>query len=87
MEKERLKTLIESMGSGLLMFGREGTVNLVNGVFEKTFGFSKEELDGKTFKSIGLPADIENLIEDVFMTEQVIEKQIRIDVGVTIILI
>lgn len=81
MEKERLKTLIESMGSGLLMFGREGTVNLVNGVFEKTFGFSKEELDGKTYKSIGLPADIENLIEDVFMTEQVIEKQIRIDVG------
>ena len=24
MEKERLKTLVESMGSGLLMFGREG---------------------------------------------------------------
>ena len=30
MEKERLKTLIESMGSGLLMFGRGGTVNLLN---------------------------------------------------------
>ncbi len=73
MEKERLKTLIESMGSGLLMFGREGTVNLVNGVFENTFGFLKEELIGKTFKTIGLPSDIENLIEDVFMTEQVHE--------------
>jgi two-component system, OmpR family, phosphate regulon sensor histidine kinase PhoR len=79
MEKERLKTLIESMGSGLLMFGREGSVNLVNGVFEKTFGFSKEELIGKTFKTIGLPTEIENLIEDVFMTEQVHEKQVRID--------
>ncbi len=81
MEKERLKTLVESMGSGLLMFGREGTVNLVNGVFEKTFGYSKEELVGETFKSIGLPTNIENLIEDVFMTEQVIEKQVRIEVG------
>ena len=81
MEKERLKTLIESMGSGLLMFGREGSVNLVNGVFEKTFGFSKEEPIGKTFKTIGLPIEIEDLIEDVFMTEQVHEKQVRIDSG------
>lgn len=81
MEKERLKTLVESMGSGLLMFGREGSVNLVNGVFEKTFGFSKEELVGQTFKSIALPSDIESLIEDVFMTEQVHEKQVRVEVA------
>ena len=79
MEKERLKTLIESMGSGLLMFGREGSVNLVNGVFEKAFGFSKEELIGKTLKTIGLPVDIESLIEDVFMTEQVREKHVRLE--------
>ncbi|WP_203246672.1 two-component system histidine kinase PnpS [Sporosarcina beigongshangi] len=79
MEKERLKTLIESMGSGLLMFGRGGTVNLFNEVFKKTFGLSEHEVVGKTFKDIGLPIAIENLIEDVFMTEQVHAKQIRID--------
>ncbi|WP_342505420.1 ATP-binding protein [Sporosarcina sp. FSL K6-2383] len=79
MEKERLKTLIESMGSGLLMFGRGGTVNLFNEVFKKTFGLSEREVVGKTFKEIGLPIAIENLIEDVFMTEQVRAKQIRID--------
>lgn len=78
MEKERLKTLIESMGSGLLMFGREGSVNLVNGVFEKTFGYKRDELVGKTFKEIGLPNGIERLIEDVFLTEHVHECQIRI---------
>ncbi|MFS0689109.1 two-component system histidine kinase PnpS [Sporosarcina sp. 179-K 8C2 HS] len=77
MEKERLKTLIESMGNGLLMFGREGSVNLVNGVFEKTFGFKRDELIGKTFMEIGLPQGIEGLIEDVFLTEQVHERQIR----------
>ena len=79
MEKERLNTLIESMGSGLLMFGRGGTVNLLNDVFKKTFGLSEDEVVGKTFKDIGLPIAIENLIEDVFMTEQVRAKQIRID--------
>ncbi|MFC5604408.1 two-component system histidine kinase PnpS [Sporosarcina koreensis] len=77
MEKERLKTLIESMGNGLLMFGREGSVNLVNGVFEKTFGYNRDELIGKTFMEIGLPQGIESLIEDVFLTEQVHERQIR----------
>ncbi len=81
MEKERLNTLIESMGSGLLMFGRGGTVNLLNDVFKKTFGLSEDEVVGKTFKDIGLPIAIENLIEDVFMTEQVRAKQIRIDRG------
>ncbi len=81
MERERLKTLVESMGSGLLMFGREGSVNLLNGVFEKTFGLTKDKIVGKTFKDIGLPTDIESLIEDVFMTEQVHAKQVRIDTG------
>lgn len=77
MEKERLKTLIESMGSGLLMFGREGSVNLLNGAFEKTFGLPRDSLIGKTVKEIGLPEGIEALIEDVFLTEQVTERQIR----------
>ena len=69
MEKERQKTLIESMGNGLLMFGREGSVNLSNGVFEKTFGYKQDELIGKTLLEIGLPQGIQKLIEDVFLKE------------------
>ncbi|WP_082294981.1 two-component system histidine kinase PnpS [Sporosarcina ureilytica] len=69
-EKDRLKTLIESMGSGLLMFGRGGAVSLVNGMFRKTFGFEDVEIIGRTVNSIGLPTEIEALIEEVFMTEQ-----------------
>ncbi|MCG7346042.1 cell wall metabolism sensor histidine kinase WalK [Sporosarcina sp. ACRSL] len=78
MEKERMNTLIESMGNGLLMFGREGSVNLLNRMFEKTFGLTKDELVGKTFKEIGLPEGIQKLIEDVYLTEQVHERQLRI---------
>lgn len=80
MEKERLKTLIESMGSGLLMFGRGGSVSLVNGVFRKTFGFETAEVIGKTVNSIGLPNEIESLIEEVFMTEQRRETQVHVEV-------
>ncbi|PIC97583.1 PAS domain-containing sensor histidine kinase [Sporosarcina sp. P26b] len=71
MEQERLKTLVSSIGSSLLMFGRHGAVNLVNRVFEETFHRDGEELMGKTFKDIGLPSDIEIEIEKIFLTEEV----------------
>ncbi|WP_040286202.1 two-component system histidine kinase PnpS [Sporosarcina koreensis] len=79
MEKERLKTLIESIGSSLLMLGRGGTVNLMNGVFAQTFHTSSQELIGKSFKEIGLPAEAEQLIENVFLSEQVHERPIRLN--------
>lgn len=78
MEKERLNTLVESMGSGLLMFGREGSVNLVNGVFKETFGFTNENIIGKTINMIDLPGDIKSLIEEVHMMEQPRAKQVRL---------
>lgn len=84
MEKERLKTLVESMGSGLLMFGREGSVNLVNGVFKETFGFSDKNIIGKTINTIDLPIEIKELIDEVFMTEQSREKQVRLTEGASL---
>lgn len=78
MEKERLKTLIESMGSGLLMFGRGGTVNLVNEVFRKTLGFKDAKILGETVSTLGLPVEIETLIENVFMTEKSSNTQVNL---------
>lgn len=79
-EKDRLKTLIESMGSGLLMSGRGGTVRLVNGMFRKTFGYEGIEIIGQTINSIGLPNEIEHLIEDVFLTETRLETKVCTEV-------
>ena len=78
MEKERLKTLIESIGSSLLMLGRGGSVNLMNGVFAQTFSASSTDAIGKSYREIGLPVGVAQLIENVFLTEQVHERQIRI---------
>lgn len=79
-EKNRLKTIIESMGSGLLMSGRGGTVRLVNGMFRKTFGYEGIEIIGQTINAIGLPNEIELLIEDVFMTEKRLETKVCTEV-------
>lgn len=78
-EKDRLKTLIESMGSGLLMFGRGGTVRLVNGMFRETFGYENVDMIGKSVAAIGLPNEIEKLIDEVFMTEQRLETQFCVE--------
>lgn len=78
-EKDRLKTLIESMGSGLLMFGRGGTVSLVNGMFREAFNFENEDLIGRTVNSIGLPQEMRTLIENIYMTEQPQKTQVCIE--------
>ncbi|WP_153730640.1 two-component system histidine kinase PnpS [Sporosarcina obsidiansis] len=84
MEQERLKTLISSIGSSLLVFGRQGAVNLVNKVFEETFHRKSEDLMGKTYKDIGLPTDIEKEIETIFLTEEIrsFQSQVHLANGV-----
>lgn len=84
MEQERLKTLISSIGSSLLMFGRQGAVNLVNRVYEETFDKNSKELIGRTYKDIGLPADIEREIEAIFLTEEKrsFQSKVYLDDGV-----
>ncbi len=77
-EEERLKTLIENMGSALIMIGREGNVSIVNGQFLKGFNLSFDEVRGKNFITLGLPEKIEKFIDHVFLTESPYTKQIEI---------
>ncbi|MBF4501702.1 PAS domain S-box protein [Savagea sp. SN6] len=81
MDQERTKTLVESIGSGLLMFGREGNLNMVNGVFEKQFGYKRRDILGKQFYSIGLPDEVEEVIEEVFLTEATFDQQMTVRRG------
>ena len=80
-EDERLKTLIENMGSSLMMIGREGTISIVNRVFLKRFNYQYEEIRGKGFRSISLPDDIVQVVEHVFLTETPIRKQVSVQIG------
>lgn len=78
-EKDRLETLIDSIGSGLIMFGRGGTVRLVNGMFRSVFGYEEGSIIGKPLNEIGLPKDLETLIESVYMTEKPSEAQVTVE--------
>lgn len=65
-EEERLKTLIENMGSALMMIDREGNISIVNRKFQTLFELPKEQLIGKNFMMLGLPKELEKFIDHVF---------------------
>lgn len=79
-EEERLKTLIENMGSSLMMIGREGNISIVNRVFLERFGMQIADVQGKVFRTIGLPKSLEQFIDHVFLTEMPYRQQIKMEV-------
>ncbi|MGA3602585.1 two-component system histidine kinase PnpS [Lysinibacillus agricola] len=79
-EEERLKTLIENMGSSLMMIGREGNISIVNRVFLERFGMQIADVQGKVFRTIGLPKSLEQFIDHVFLTEMPYRQQMKMEV-------
>ena len=77
-EEERLKTLVETMGSGLLMMNREGQVTIANRVFTQNFGMSYKDVVGKSFLTLKLPDPLNKFIDHVFLTEQTERKQMSL---------
>ncbi|KYG91534.1 MULTISPECIES: ATP-binding protein [Metasolibacillus] len=78
-EEERLKTLIENMGSALMMIDREGYISIVNKQFLHRFGLTSEQVQGKNFLTVGLPENLEVFIDHVFLTEQPYQKQLEME--------
>ncbi len=79
-EEERLKTLIENMGSALLMIDRGGHVSIVNKVFLERFGYRYNDVQEKSFLSLNLPPELESFIDHVFLTEMPYRKQLEMEV-------
>ena len=80
-EEERLKTLIENMGSSLLMIDRGGEVMIINQAFLKGFDYAFNNVIGKDFMDIGLPEELEAFIDHVFLTELPYRKQLTMAIG------
>lgn len=77
-EQERLKTIIENMGSGLLMIGRQGHVSLVNRPFAEEFNLNPEKINRQFYRDIDLPDDLLHFIDEVFMTETAASAQLML---------
>ncbi len=82
MQQDRLHTLIENMGSGMILIDSRGYINLVNRSYKETFHVTDEEyLDRLYYESFHHPEIIE-LVEEIFMTEVKVRKQMLLPLGI-----
>lgn len=79
-EQERLKTLINNMGSALIMIGREGEISIVNDGFLKLFNKNHEDVKKHVFRELGVDENLEEFVDHVFMTETPYRKQIEMTI-------
>ncbi len=83
MQRERLLTLIENMGSGLILIDDKGYVTLTNRTYIELFDKStKEEVQGKSFLDVIDSDEIIDVINDVFMTVQKVKRQVTVPIGI-----
>ncbi|MCM3599267.1 cell wall metabolism sensor histidine kinase WalK [Robertmurraya korlensis] len=81
-QQDRLGTLIENMGSGLILIDSRGYINLVNRTYKEIFQIESNEYLEKLYYEVIEQKDICDLIEEIFMTEHKIRKQLIVPVGI-----
>lgn len=82
MHRDRLATLIENMGSGLILIDSRGYINLVNRSYKELFTVHSSEYVNKLYYEVIEHRGITEIIEEIFMTEHKIRKQMLIPLGI-----
>ncbi len=75
MQQDRLSTLIENMGSGLILIDSRGYINLINRPYKELFNVNPAEYLYRLYHEVIQHQEISSLIEEIFMTEQKTRKQ------------
>ncbi|MBT2643930.1 PAS domain-containing protein [Bacillus sp. ISL-41] len=75
-QQDRLTTLIENMGSGLILIDSRGFINLVNKPYKEIFNVEPAEYLYKLYYEVIEHEEISHMVEEIFMTEQKVRKQV-----------
>ncbi|MFZ3590724.1 two-component system histidine kinase PnpS [Bacillus sp. DJP31] len=75
MQQDRLTTLIESMGSGLILIDGRGYINLINRTYKEIFNVDPIDYLYRLYYEAILHKEIISLVEEIFMTEVKVRKQ------------
>ncbi|WP_416151471.1 two-component system histidine kinase PnpS [Salipaludibacillus sp. HK11] len=81
-QQERLETLIENMGSGLILINTKGDITLVNRKCNDIFEEDTEEWKNKLYYKVIKHKKIIKFIQELFLTEKPTRKQLKLDVGI-----
>lgn len=82
MQHDRLHTLIENMGSGLLFIDSKGYISIVNRSINEIFKNDQVDLKGQLYYEAFVHKEIVNLVEEIFMTERKSRRQIHLTIGI-----
>lgn len=76
MQQDRLSTLIENMGSGLILIDGRGYVNLINRAYKETFHVEHSDYLYRLYYEALEHKEVVELVEEIFMTEVRVRKQL-----------
>jgi len=77
-QKDRLTTLIENMGSGLVLIDSKGYITLTNRTYKEVFHVQDHLFLGQLYMDVISHKEVCDVIEEVFMTEQKVRKQVHL---------
>lgn len=82
MQNDRLKTVIENIGTPLILIDDQGYVILINQMYKELFRVKESNILGHTYLEAIRHDEVKQIIEDIFMTEQKISKEITIPIHI-----
>lgn len=78
MQQDRLQTLIENMGSGLILIDGRGYINLVNRAYKELFEVDSAKFLYQLYYDAFTHKEIIEIVEEIFMTEVKVRKQLHL---------
>ncbi|WP_416723245.1 sensory box histidine kinase PhoR [Bacillus stercoris] len=82
MQRDRLLTVIENIGSGLIMIDGRGFINLVNRSYAKQFHINPNQMLRRLYHDAFEHEEVIQLVEDIFMTETKKCKLLRLPIKI-----
>ncbi|WP_226667073.1 two-component system histidine kinase PnpS [Metabacillus litoralis] len=82
MQQDRLQTLIENMGSGLILIDGRGYINLVNLAYKELFDVDSAKFLYQLYHDAFTHHEIIEIVEEIFMTEVKVRKQLHLPMGI-----
>ncbi|EZP76441.1 PAS/PAC sensor signal transduction histidine kinase [Parageobacillus genomosp. 1] len=82
MQTDRLHTLIENVGSGLILIDSRGYINLINRAFKESFHIQPADYLYRPYTEAFVHKEIVELVNDIFIKETKIRKQLLLTIGI-----
>jgi two-component system phosphate regulon sensor histidine kinase PhoR len=82
MQQDRLSVLIENIRAGLILIDSCGYINLINKGYKEIFSVETDDYVNQLYYEVIEHKEIANLIEEIFITEQMVSKQMLLPLAI-----